>query len=702
MIPYVISVSYAATALAFLLATGLLAVSRAQHRYKALLLTACAATAAWAGAVVAGQLWPMNVFGILIIVLEQARSLTWMAAIGYVLFVAYQKRIDRGVGMVMGAATLLAVACVVGFTVYGVLGGTLAGGAVRLTFIARIIVAVVGLLLVENLLRNSGAEARWAVKYLCFGAGVIFVYDFYIYAEAALFDRIDARIYAARGFVDSIAAPLIILAAARSKSWPIDLHVSREMVFRSATLLAAGGYLVVMSAVGFSLRVFEGVWGTVAQTTFFTCAALLLAIVLSSGKVRARAKDFISRNFFSYKYDYRKEWLQFISAISDSSTDIAMHERTIRALANIVESTGGALWMNREGDEAYRAVVSFNMGPAQPAIPAGDAFIAALASRQGVVSVRTGEVDGAPPAVGVPQALREQGRAWLVLPLIHADELIGFVLLGAPRAQLRLTWEDFELLKTAGRQAASYIAEAEAAQSLAQARRFQDFNRQFAFVVHDIKNLAGQMSLMVKNAERHGDNPEFQKDMLKTVGHCAARMRALLEQIRHRNAVPPPSAKFDITARIGRIAAIWRLQVPALETRLPAESILIDGDPDKLDTVLNHLLQNALDAAGPDGGIGLALAIEGPRAVVTVSDRGPGMERAFVETKLFQPLATVKESGFGIGAFQTREIVRAMGGSLEVDSEVGCGTRMIVRLPLVAAVSSVEGEDAPRLKVSNG
>jgi putative PEP-CTERM system histidine kinase len=704
MINTVIFISYAVAGLAFLAATGLLLMSRAQHRYKALMLTACAMTCVWALAVVASGFTTASPLRISVVVLEQLRSLSWIAVLGFVLFIAYRKRVDKTVVALTAGAVAAATVYVLAIAFYGGVIGELPELAVRLSFIARIVLAVAGLLLVENLFRNSGAEARWAVKNLCFGAGVLFMFDFYIYAEATLFGVIDAQTYAARGFINSLAVPFIVLAAGRAESWPIDLHVSRQMVFRSATLLAAGCYLVVMSMVGFSLRALDGAWGTVTQAVFLTSAALLLVVILSSGKVQAGVKAFISRNFFSYKYDYRKEWLQFIAAVSDSSSDLKMPERVIRALANIVESTGGALWTPRDG--AFRVAASFNMGNDLPVIEKDHPFVEALAVTPGVLSIKTGEVDGAPATIPLPQGLREHNRAWLVLPLLHADGLKGIALLARPRTEVQLSWEDFELLKTAGRQAASYVAEDEAAQSLAQLRRFEDFNRHFAFVVHDIKNLAGQMSLMVKNAERYGDNPEFQKDMLRTVGHCSTRMRTLLEQIKSRTAVPACKVEFELTNRLSRLAQAWRLQIPRLRAEFPNEVVRLEGDPDKLDTVLNHLLQNALDATGAQGEIALQARVEQAQAVITVSDNGPGMDRTFIETKLFQPLTTVKSSGFGIGAFQTRQIIQEMGGRLDVDSQLGRGTRMIIRLPMRAPAASensaAQDSGVPQLKVING
>ncbi len=301
------------------------------------------------------------------------------------------------------------------------------------------------------------------------------------------------------------------------------------------------------------------------------------------------------------------------------------------------------------------------------------------------------------------------------MPLVHGGVLLGFVVLGDLRAERKLDWEDFELLKTAGRQAASYIAEANAARSLAQARRFEDFNRQFAFVAHDIKNLAGQMTLILKNAERHGDNPEFQKDMLKTIGHSVTRMRTMLSQLRAGAAQQAKNAPVDVNALLRRHAESWKMQIPNLQVDLPGQPVTVVGDEERLDAVCNHLLQNASDAAGEGGRVAVELHIEGvarsagPGAanstgtpeteswgVITISDDGPGMDPAFVDQKLFQPLTSAKPSGFGIGAFQARSLIREMHGRLDVDTKPGSGTRMIVRLPLARALMAAETPESPK------
>ncbi len=126
----------------------------------------------------------------------------------------------------------------------------------------------------------------------------------------------------------------------------------------------------------------------------------------------------------------------------------------------------------------------------------------------------------------LPQWMLDLEDAWVVVPLPHMGGLAGAILLARPPVKRPLDWEDFDLLKVAGRQVASYLAEARAQEALAEAQRFDEFNRRFAFIVHDIKNLVSQLTLTARNAERHADKPEFRADMVETLRSSAEKMSA--------------------------------------------------------------------------------------------------------------------------------------------------------------------------------
>ncbi len=161
--------------------------------------------------------------------------------------------------------------------------------------------AITGLTLVEQLFRNTRLEQRWAVKYLYFGIGALFVFDFFLYADALLFKQIDSDLWQARGFINALVVPMLVVAAARNPSWSVKIFISRKAVFHTTGLLGAGVYLLIMSAVGYYIRFYGGSWGKAAQVIFLFMAIATLTAILFSSHLRSRVKVFLSKHFFRYK-----------------------------------------------------------------------------------------------------------------------------------------------------------------------------------------------------------------------------------------------------------------------------------------------------------------------------------------------------------------------------------------------------------------
>ncbi|MBY0342053.1 MAG: PEP-CTERM system histidine kinase PrsK, partial [Rhodocyclaceae bacterium] len=280
-----------------------------------------------------------------------------------------------------------------------------------------------------------------------------------------------------------------------------------------------------------------------------------------------------------------------------------------------------------------------------------------------------------------PEWLVALPNAWLIVPLSTGRELIGFVVLHTARTSLDVDWEVNDLLKTAGRQAAGFIAHMQATEALLEARKFDAFNRMSAFVVHDLKNIITQLSLMVKNAERHSDNPEFQKDMLLTVEHSVERMRQLMLQL--RAGATPVAGTFgvNLAAIIRRIQQDKAGQEPRPQLSLQ-DGIMARGHEERIERVIGHVIQNALDATPADGRIDVLLDVHDGMARVEVRDTGQGMAPEFVRDRLFKPFQTTKAAGMGIGAYESFQYVQELGGRIEVDSVLDVGTRVSMAFPL--------------------
>ncbi len=700
-------IGYLLCAVAFLGLLLLVAVSRASWRRKWLLAVACLITALWAAALAgsvalssaASPALPPHA-------IEGLRNLGWLFFLGQLLRLnRHERRGERFTLTVFFTVGVAAVAPILAFDVMLILDAL---PQMRHQFalsvrIAQVVLAVLGLLLVENLFRNADEEGRWTVKHLCFGLGTLFGYDFFLYADAVLFQRLDENLFVARGFVDALVVPLIGISVGRLRAWELELHLSRRIVFHSAALIGSGLYLVLMSGVGYLIILIDRTWGPVLQIMFLIGALLVTVLLFSSTAVRSHIRVWISKHFFRYTHDYREIWLRFTRTVSENPQGRSLSERIVRAVADMVDCTASGLWVYREADRAFLPAAKWHMagplvGEAFPGLPADAPMIRYLRDTEWVVDLSDYRRDpNRYEGLAPPDWLLTHPRALIVLPLFHRDQLWAFLVLGEPRTRVHLDWETRDLLKTVGRQAASYLAEEHALFVLSDARRLEAFNRRSAFIVHDIKNLVSQMSLMLQNAEKFGNDPEFQKDMLLTVKNSVARMKELLAQFKAVNAdeasgaetAPergPAVASVDAGALltvgevVDRIARDWRKQKPDLNVAVDRTATRrVDGE--KLSSALNHLLQNAIEAAGQNGRVALSLRRAGADQVVEVADDGQGMDPEFVRDKLFRPLETAKDAGYGLGAFQTRQIITEMGGRLEVVTSPGQGTKMQIVLP---------------------
>ena len=539
--------------------------------------------------------------------------------------------------------------------------------------------------LVEQVLRNTPPERRWTIKYLCIGLGAIFVFDFYLYTDALLFRRVDREIWLARGVVNAMVVPLIAVAAARNPDWSLPLFVSRRAVLHTTAFFSAGVYMLLMALAGYYIKIYGGEWGAVLQTAFLFGAGVLLAALLFSGQLRARLRVFINKHFFNYRYDYREEWLRLIEILTGRRSDQPLHERVIFALSEIVESRGGLLWLCDE-QGTCRLVAQFNH-PEVSLTPqaAGEPLAAFMEERRWVVNLE--EYENNPALYGsltLPAWLERVEDPWLIVPLMYSDRLRGFVVLMQPRAPQTLNWENLDLLKTAGMQAASYIVLNQAAEALAEARQFEGFNRLSAFIMHDLKNLIAQLSLVTTNAQRHKHNPAFIDDAIRTIDNAVTKMNRLMVQL--RTAIAPPAAEpVDLAALLEGVVASHRRQQPAPRLDNSVGVLRVQADPDRLAAVIGHVVQNAQDATPPTGEIDISLRSQDGHAIVTVRDTGSGMDETFLRERLFRPFDSTKGlTGMGIGAYECREFVKSLGGWVEVESTPGRGTSFVIGLPLVA------------------
>jgi putative PEP-CTERM system histidine kinase len=682
---------YGGSAALYVALSALILIQMRLSRTGLLLVLAALASALWLGAVAVALPRPFGGFGG---GFDLLRSVAW-----YVFLLHLYRRSVPGRSQltqalfVMGLVAVLVVAATVLFGRPGNPGLVLWSAGIAL----RLGLAVCNILLIENLYFNAPADTKWRINLPCIALGALSVYDVALSADAVLLSQVSATLFAGNAIAAAIVVPLLAVSAARNRGWQIDIHVSRTVVFHSATLIAAGVFLLGLAGAGEAVRYFNADWGGLAEISLVFAGFVTIAVLLSSAGTRKRLRRFVGDHFFSNRYDYRQEWLRCITTLSAQDTYIALHTRVIRAAADIVDSPGGVLLLLESPAAGYRWAGSWNMPALAAPVMADDPLVLALREGNWIALL-----DTLPPSTRAVLA-GELPDLWLAVPLHHAGAMTGFILVARPRTSFALDREVYDLLRIIGRQVATYVAEQRATEVLLQARQLHDYGKRFAFVAHDIKNVSSQLSMLLSNAEVHLSNPEFQADMLQTVRASVQKISALLKRLQ---APPSEVARAIIRPHDRLQALIGGLRRPReVEVLFEAAADLAGGvamPGPAFDAVVTHLLNNAAEAtlesypANPPPVL-VRLHQPGRQMVIEIADEGPGMHPEFVRDKLFAPFDTSKPGGTGIGAFQARELLREAGGDLLVLSQPGAGTTMRIVLPAAEPTATVgrAGDTAP-------
>ena len=449
-----------------------------------------------------------------------ARSLlTWMVRGGYVL---------------CGALFMLAL-----------VGGLLADST--LSFIdpsalhsgSGLLLACAGLVLTEQVVRNAPAGNSHGVRLLVVGIGGQMAYDLFLFSQAQLLGSMDPTAWALRGLVVAgLALPVAYSFRHLPASQP-RVFVSRHVVFYTSAFVAVGLYLCFMALGGYLVRQLGGSWGNALQIAFLAGAAGVLISLLVSDSPLRRLRVFISKHFYRTKYDHRAAWLQFVQTLS-STAETDPRRNAINAVAQLLSSPGGLLVMRDDGGNHFVAQAAWpeDLGEFadRTSIDKDADLPRFLVERQWVVDLAEyGEFPERYGHLELPSWLVPGGPWRIITPLLVGSGLLGFLALRAPPPPFSMTFEDRDLLKTAGRHVAVQLAQQQADEKLAQSRQFDAYNRFAAFVMHDLKNSVAQLQLLVANAARHRHEPEFFEDAISTISNAVERMTRLIEQLQGRD-----------------------------------------------------------------------------------------------------------------------------------------------------------------------
>jgi len=530
---------------------------------------------------------------------------------------------------------------------------------------------VIGLIIVEQLYRNTPKHERWNIQILCLSAAAIFIFDVFVYSNALLWNELNYDYWSARGLVNVLVLPILILSAVRNPTLAPKIYISRQVVFHSTTLIVAGSYLVAVSIGAYFLKSMGGEWGGLLQASFIFAGVLFLAVVFSSKAVRLRIKNYLYSNFFSNKYDYRDEWHRFSNTLLTSS-DYTIKERALISICQIMDSQGGALWLNEEGRYHYAA--SWNMSISDKQKKVSPDFLSKILPEMKDVYLCQAEKKDV--------YFNKINDVWFVLPLWNQEELLGFSIFVEPVVKRTLDEEDKELLKTVSNHIALFFSQHQTSFQLMEAQKFQHISQMTAFLVHDLKTVLSQLILMNENAKIHKSNPAFIDDMLTTIEHVAKKMQRLILQLKEPEKIDDVDC-FDIDVELQQLINELNDHSVVLTYVCLDSKVNLKLNKDSFLSAVKHIIQNAIEASTKGGEVKVTLNIDLNKLMLNVMDDGVGMNEQFISEHLFRAFDSSKGvTGMGVGVYQSRQYFRSIGGELSVKSEENVGSIFTIEIPL--------------------
>jgi len=548
-----------------------------------------------------------------------------------------------------------------------------------------LLIALVWILMnLEQTFRSAVGTMRWRIKFAILGLAVIFGTRIYVRSQALLYSTYDIHWVGVESSALAIGCLLLAVAYVRAGFAEIDVYPSRAVLGSSLTAFIVGGYLLIVGVLANIVRRFGGAESFQLAAFVVLLGMTGLAVLLLSDRLRQRSRRFVSRHFGRPQHDSARIWTEFSRQLSDVKDQAGLCAVSAKLVSKTFEVLSVTIWLLDEHREQFIAGASTAPQPGgDPPAAASNAMAAGLRARPSPFDLENVDEPWAEALRQLnPSMFPNGGNRWCV-PLRAGEHSLGALVLADRVNGARYTVEELHLLRCIADQVTSVLLNLRLADEVARAREMEAFRTMSAFFVHDLKNTASSLNLMLKNLPVHFDDPAFREDALRGIGNTARRIDETigrLTALRQRSEVKPVEADLNqlVSEVLDGLGEIPQVELTREFQPLPA----ILADREQIRSVATNLVLNARDALGPGGHIHVRTERAGGSVVLSVTDNGCGMSPAFLKDYLFRPFQSTKKKGLGIGLYQCRMIVEAHGGGIRVESEAGKGSTFRVSLPI--------------------
>lgn len=538
-------------------------------------------------------------------------------------------------------------------------------------YLVLMLYLVFGLVQLERTLAGLHQLQRWSIKLEVIASGLLLVSFALYFSHSLLYRSLNLNYLGGRSALLLIAVGLFCYARL-AHGTSTRLSLSRGIAHRSFVLLIVGGYLIVLGLVGEGLRYLNVANATLIFYGLLLLGSLGLALLFLSERLRRKIKVILHKNFYQSKYDYRDQWQNFAARVASATTLKEMQTALLDLFSDTLACKGAALYLHDSDSGNYLLAESFNLHRDWQPIPPDDPLLDQM-EEDWIVNL----AESPAGLSGSRLTQMADGGVFLVVPLFFDEQLEGFLLLGEQiNPDEIMTYEEYDLLRMLGQQSITAIQGLRLSEQLSDSRELAAIGKVSTFVLHDLKNQVSGLALLLDNAHNYIDDPEFQQDMLETIGNTVTNMRQLITRLKNLKEKPelnlaPVSLQSIVNQAVESAGA---------NAQVSGEDLDLAADREEIYKVVLNLLVNAVEAGPAGAPIEISYGEDQDGAWLCVSDRGCGMSREFIDQQLFKPFTTTKKHGFGIGLYQCKQIIEAHGGDIAVSSEVGQGTTFTLRL----------------------
>jgi putative PEP-CTERM system histidine kinase len=570
----------------------------------------------------------------------------------------------------------------------------------------RVLLAIYGLYLLENTYRFAQDYQRRIGRLGFIGLGVLLIFHVVSFARVILYQSLPPHYAEASSVVYGVVYPVVLAGFLRYRLGSERISVPRDTVYTSATIFLTGAVFLGVALTVFAFRSLSLDFAYFERFLIAFSLCFLAVLVLGSGTMRRRISRFVDQQIYSRKYDYQEQFFRLHRAgLSGSEVDSAVIELVENMKYSVTVDDAHFFLLSWQDGDFYQRE-NKEEATRRGLVISGDSPLARqlASSRLPVDLLDRGELlRGSREAVQGEPIVREMGVD-AIFPVFVGERLGGILALKGGRARA-FDAEDLALIGVFTSAIGDALFKNRVLQERIEQKQFESFHHVASFIIHDIKNQIATLNLLMKNAERNLANPSFQASMMSSIRSCAVNLQALIDRL----AVGPSSqekARVEPTALrpvLEEVVANSGLaSLPGLELDFrPGGDLPAAMDRQALFFVVRNLVNNALEAMGGKGRLALSCGTleDGPPARlrelfgggerffasygawILVEDSGPGMDPEFVRRRLFQPFATTKEKGVGIGLYQCKTLVEKMGGRILCHSEPGRGAEFCILLP---------------------